>query len=73
MGGLPTISDLRRITGLPSHVINHALERYGPEPSGRIGIARVWQRDHLTKIQESLRRTAERSTREDRRGEVSSA
>jgi len=58
MSGIVTISDLRRITGLPSHVINHALNRHGPEPSGRIGIYRVWSRDALPEIQRSIARTA---------------
>jgi hypothetical protein len=67
MGELLTISDLRRLTGEPQHIINHALLRYGPEPAGRIGIARVWQRGDLPRIRESLDKTAVHSTRRDRR------
>lgn len=67
MGDLLTISDLRRLTGEPAHVINHALQRFGPEPRGRIGISRVWCRDDLQLIQASLRRTAEHSSRPERR------
>ena len=67
MGDLLTISDLRRLTGEPAHVINHAIQRFGPEPKGRIGISRVWSNDDLPLIQESLRRTAEHSNRPERR------
>ena len=57
-----TIGTLVQITRKPAHVINYALSRYGPEPAGRIGIIRVWSRDDVPKIIESLRRTTERST-----------
>lgn len=67
MGDLLTISDLRRLTGEPAHIINHAIQRFGPEPKGRIGISRVWFRDDLPLIQASLRRTAEHSSRPERR------
>jgi hypothetical protein len=70
MRGVLSIADLRRITGKPSHVINHALLRYGPEPIGRIGIARIWRREDLPKIEESLRRTAENRTRREPQREV---
>lgn len=65
-----SISDLRAITGEPAHVINHALDRYGPEPTGRVGITRVWPREALDQIKESLRKTAQRSTLADRREAV---
>ncbi len=67
MGDYLSIADLRRITGQPSHIINHAIERYGPEPAGRVGITRVWRREDLDQIKESLRKTAERSTKADRK------
>ncbi len=67
MGEFLTISDLRRITGEPAHRINHALNRFGPEPAGRIGIARVWRPDQVPALQESLRKTSERSTLPERR------
>jgi len=60
------ISDLRRLTGEPTHIINHAIARFGPEPKGRIGISRFWSLDDLPLIQASLRRTAEHSSRRER-------
>jgi hypothetical protein len=59
-----TISDLRRRTGKPSHVINHALLRYGPEPLMKIGICRVWSEEQLPLIEESIRKTAANRTSE---------
>jgi hypothetical protein len=67
MGDLLTISDLRRLTGEPAHIINHAILRFGPEPKGRIGISRVWSRDDLALIQAYLRRTAAHSSKPERR------
>ena len=67
MNDILTFADLRRITGEPSHVINHALRRFGPEPTGRIGIARVWRKDDLPAVQESLRKTCVHSRLPDRR------
>lgn len=62
MGQFLTIADLRRITGEPAHVLNFAIDRHGPQPVGRIGIARVWTEAELPAIRESLRKTAARST-----------
>lgn len=59
---LLTLADLRRETSLPSHVINHALDRFGPAPAARIGIARVWARSQLSEILQSIQKTAARST-----------
>ncbi len=70
MGEFLTISDLRRITGEPAHRINHALVRFGPDPAGRIGIARVWRPDQVPAIQESLKKTSKRSTLPERRAAV---
>ena len=67
MGDFISISDLRRITGEPQHVINHAINRYGPEPAGRVGISRVWRREDLERILESLKKTARRSTSASRK------
>ena len=58
MDDLLTIADLQRLTGLPLHKIIYSLRRYGPKPAGRIGITRVWHREDLPAILESLRRTA---------------
>lgn len=63
MTSLLTIRDLRRIIGQPAHVLNYALQLHGPEPVARIGIARCWAPEQLDEIRESLKRTAERSTR----------
>ncbi len=57
-----TIADLRQITGHPRHVITHAIERHGPEPTGRVGITRVWRREDLPRILDSLAKTAQRSS-----------
>jgi hypothetical protein len=54
MGDLLTISDLRRLTGEARHRINYALDRYGPEPAGRIGQVRVWRPEDLPRVEESL-------------------
>ena len=62
MGDVLTVADLRRITGKPRHVICHALDRHGPEPAGRIGITRVWNRDDLPRIRESLAKTERRGS-----------
>ncbi len=65
MGDLITLSDVRKQTGQPAHVINHALDRYGPEPAGRIGIARVWHREDLPKILAALEKTGTRRHRSE--------
>ena len=65
-----TIADIRRETSQPAHVINHALDRFGPAPAGRIGIMRIWELTQLPEIRESLRKTAARSTLPARRQEV---
>ncbi len=57
MHGLLTITDLCRITGQPAHIINHALRRYGPDPAGRVGIARVWNQSDVPALLHSLART----------------
>jgi hypothetical protein len=68
-----TIADIRHVTGLPAHIVNHALDRHGPAPTGRVGIARVWARSQLNDILESLRKTAAKSTLPERRTELVSA
>lgn len=62
-----TLGDLRRITGEPAHVLNHALNRFGPEPAGRIGIVRVWRQDQVPAIRASLEKTSARSRIPERR------
>ncbi len=62
-----TIADLRRHFGQPSHIINFAIERHGPQPSGRVGISRVWQESDLPLIKEALAKTAKRSSNAERR------
>ena len=57
MSELLTIGDLRKLIGKPAYTINYAIEQHGPAPVGRVGIARVWSRDQLEEIQESVRRT----------------
>ncbi len=70
MDELLTLSDLRKLTGAAKHVLNHAIDRFGPEPSGRIGIARVWTRDTLPRILESLAKTQANNRSTDRGEEV---
>lgn len=52
-----TISELQAMTGLPRHVINYALERFGPPPRGKVGMTRIWDADDLPQILDSLART----------------
>jgi hypothetical protein len=65
-----TLGDLRRITGEPAHVLNHALNRFGPEPAGRIGIVRVWRQDQVPAILASLQKTCARSRLPERHATV---
>jgi hypothetical protein len=58
MADLIALSDIRRMTKLPAHVINHAIDRYGPAPIGRIGITRVWRREDLPTVLASIAKTA---------------
>lgn len=58
MGDTITLRELRDITGEPSHVINHALDRHGPKPAGRIGLIRFWRKSDLAEILEALAKTA---------------
>jgi hypothetical protein len=53
-----TLRELRDITGEPAHVINHALDRHGPKPAGRIGLIRYWRKSDLAGILEALAKTA---------------
>ena len=57
MADILTIRDLRDIFSLPPNIINYALDKHGPEHQGRIGITRIWPREDLPKIRESLRKT----------------
>jgi hypothetical protein len=62
--GVITLADVQRKTGYPRHVIAHAIDRYGPEPSGRIGITRVWNADDWPRILASIERTRGRVGRQ---------
>ncbi len=57
---LLTISDLASRTGEPEHVVNYAVKRYGPKPSQRLGIVRLWIEDDLPAIRASIDRTAQK-------------
>ena len=57
---LLTISDLAACTGEPEHVVNYAIKRYGPKPSERLGIVRLWTESDVPLIQESINRTAQK-------------
>ena len=65
MTKLLTVGDLHRIVGEPIHRIVFAIGRFGPEPAAQVGATRVWTPDQVPAVQESLRRTAERSTVKD--------
>jgi hypothetical protein len=62
-----TLADLRRQFRQPRHVLNYALETYGPAPTFRVGLIRFWSRDLLPQIQESLGKTAQHSRVAERR------
>lgn len=66
MSGLLTTGDIARRFGEPDHVVNYALRRFGPEPSGHVGLTRTWMASQLPEIELALRRTALRSTLERR-------
>ncbi len=55
---LLTVGDICRALNVPSHILNHALQRHGPAPTARIGIARVWPRSALPAIEASINKTA---------------
>ena len=52
-----TLRDVMRLYGQPRHIVDYALDRYGPEPCGRVGIARIWRADDLPAIEEAIRKT----------------
>ncbi len=66
-----SIADLSRITGQRRYVINYAIQTYGPEPSGRVGITRVWAASDLPKIRSALKRSARSPQRAHRSAEAS--
>lgn len=55
---LLTISDLAERIGQAEHVINYAIKRYGPKPSQRLGITRLWSESDLPAIRDSISKTA---------------
>ncbi len=56
MATLLTVSDLRKLLGLPRHRIAYAIDRFGPEPAGRMGTTRFWNESDLPSIVESVDR-----------------
>ena len=52
-----TVRRLREKYSLPPNVISYAIDRYGPEHAGRVGITRYWAPDDLPAIREALRKT----------------
>jgi hypothetical protein len=65
--GFITVADVQNATGLPRHVIAHAIDRHGPKPTGRIGITRIWDADDMPRILASIERTRGRSGRQPQR------
>ncbi len=65
-----TVGDIQKLKNEPRNVVTYALDRYGPPPIGRVGIARVWSISQLDAICESLARTRARSTSPGRKQEV---
>ena len=60
-----TSRDLRRLTGQPAHVLNYAIDRHGPEPSGRVGITRIWPASAVSQILDSLAKTGHTGVRRE--------
>ena len=58
-----TIGRLAKHFGETHAVLNHALRTYGPEPVGQVAITRVWSRDQLADIEQSLKTSAANRTR----------
>ena len=65
MENLLTIGQLQSHFGVSRAVLDHAVRTYGPEPVGRIAVARVWPREQLCAISESLQASASRRTRQN--------
>lgn len=62
-----TLRDLARHFGQPTFRVDYAIRQHGPEPVLRAGTTRVWAKGQLKLVEQSLRRTAVRSTVEERR------
>jgi len=62
-----TLGDLAKRYGEPIHTVAYAVKTLGPKPSGRIGGKRIWSREQLSEVEESLKTTAQRSTNPERR------
>ena len=60
MEGILTTAEIRRETGEPWHIINYAINRYGPEPVARLGMMRLWCRSDLSHIRASIEKTPRR-------------
>lgn len=67
MGDALTLRDLRHELDEEKHIISYAIDRYGPEPAGRIGTSRIWTKDQLPQIRQSLDRTRIHSSLKERR------
>lgn len=63
-----TVGDLARLLGVQPHNVTYAISRYGPAPRRRIGILRVWHKDDIAKVRESLRTTGSSTQGHKRRG-----
>ena len=72
MDDFMSLAEIEAMTGEPRNVLNYALARYGPPPTRRIGMVRVWSRDRLPAIHEALRKTA-RNSRLERRQQSTTA
>jgi hypothetical protein len=56
-----TITDIRRETGATINQLKYLLTNYGPEPRWKVGIIRLWSRQHdLPVIKWRLNRIANR-------------
>jgi hypothetical protein len=58
-----TIGDVCRIVNEPAHVVNHAISRFGPDATARVGITRVWDAAGVEAIKQSLTRISRRRPR----------
>lgn len=68
-----TISRIQELTGLPDPVIRYAVRRYGPKPTHRIGMVRVWSWSDWPAIQQSIAHTQSSPQGRPRRGAKAAA
>lgn len=53
-----SMGDMMKKFGEPRHRLGYVIEKFGIEPIGRVGTARIWSVDDLPRIKEALAQTA---------------